>query len=131
MQSPSSPESSKPTTPSKPTGLPQKAGQLATPGLPLRRAIQAAPSFVVTKSRVLSDEPVLPAFSRRRSGAPVDRTAEAQRPCPPTDRGVGPAILAATLLFAGGLVLAQALFSRDAEQIRLHQQEVAPVLRHD
>ena len=59
----------------------------------------------------------------------MDRTAEAQRPCPPTDRGIGPAILAAALLFAGGLVLAQALFSRDAEQIRLHQQQVEPVLR--
>jgi len=61
----------------------------------------------------------------------VDRTAEAQRPYPPTDRGVGPAILAAALLFAVGLVLSQALFSRDDEKIRLHQQEVAPVLRHD
>jgi len=101
------------------------------PGLPLRRGIQASPSFVVTKSRVLSDEPVLPTFSRRRRGAAVDRTAEAQRPYPPTDCGVGPAILAAALLFAGGLVLSQALFSRDDEQIRLHQQEVAPVLRHD
>jgi len=131
MQSPSSPEFSKPTTPSKQTGLPQRAGQPVTPGLPSRHDIQAAPSFVVTKSRVLSDEPVLPAFSRRRRGAAVDRTATTQRPCPPTDRGIGPAILAAALLFAGGLVLSQALFSRDAEQIRLHQQEVAPVLRHD
>jgi hypothetical protein len=56
---------------------------------------------------------------------------QAEKPAPPTDREIGPAILATTLLVIGGLVLCRALLEQDTQQIQLHQREVSPVLRHD
>ena len=50
-----------------------------------------------------------------------------RRPSEAPDRGVGPALLAALLLIAA-LLFSQALIIRDANQLLLHQRDVAPEL---
>jgi hypothetical protein len=61
----------------------------------------------------------------------VDRAAQInqaqRRPSETPDRGIGPAVLAALLLIAA-LLFSQALIIRDANQLLLHQRDVAPEL---
>ena len=75
-------------------------------------------------------EPSLPPIHRRRTADAVDRAAQihqTQRPSEAADRRVG-AALAAIVMLLGAVAFAQALILRDANQIILHQRDVAPEL---
>jgi len=132
VQTPSFPESLSSTTRSKPTGSRQKAGRPATPKKPLKPATPAALSFVVTTSATPTEtslEPSLPTIPGRCATAALDRapqqlqTERQLRQAP--DRRVGPSVVASLLVIAA-LVISQALILRDANQILLHQRDVAP-----
>jgi hypothetical protein len=56
---------------------------------------------------------------------------QAEKPAPPTDRGIGALLLASVLLLAGSIYLLHALHQRDGVQRLQYQRSVAPVLRHD
>ena len=55
----------------------------------------------------------------------IDQTQRGPSEAP--DRGIGPAVLA-MLLLVGALLFSQALIIRDANQLLLHQRDVAPEL---
>ena len=75
-------------------------------------------------------EPSLPPISRRRPLVALDRAAQSRqvkRHNPPAHSGVAPGLVASLLVIAA-LMISQALILRDANQILLHQRDVAPGL---
>ena len=73
-------------------------------------------------------EPSLPPISRRRHPVALDRAAQSRqgkRHNPPAYSGVAHGLVASLLVIAA-LMISQALILRDANQILLHQRDVAP-----
>ena len=111
------------------------AGMLTKPEFPLKPSTLAAPSFVVTTSATPTEtsiEPALPPIRSRRAADALDRAeaimqAERCRNQATTDSRIGAALVSLMMLL-GAVAIAQILVLRDANQMLIHQREVAPRL---
>jgi hypothetical protein len=111
------------------------AGMPAKPEHRLKPRTQDAPSFVVTTSATPTEtsfEPALPPIRSRRAADALDRAeaimqAERRRSQATTDSRIGAALVSLMMLL-GAVAIAQVLVLRDANQMLIHQREVAPRL---